>query len=215
MGYLPGMPPWLHSLLPHLPRYGFVLVFIAVFLNNIGIPLPGEAIFLGAGFILGRADLPLWQPMAAGTAACFIGGICAFWFGRRLKQGGLLKIRWLHLTRARVRWAKQFFRRRGARTVFISRFIAILPPAAVNVLAGMTHMPWKPFLLYNFTGSAASTVVYILLGYFFGKSWSRYEAALGPTVLYVILGATAVAILGVLCRHLLARWWKRLRGALR
>ena len=32
---------WLHSLLPHIPHYGYVLVFIVVFLNNIGAPLPG------------------------------------------------------------------------------------------------------------------------------------------------------------------------------
>jgi membrane protein DedA with SNARE-associated domain len=44
---------WLHSLLPHVPRYGFVLVFVAVFLNNVGIPLPGETIFLGAGWSIG------------------------------------------------------------------------------------------------------------------------------------------------------------------
>ena len=30
---------WLHSLLPHIPHYGYVLVFIVVFLNNLGAPL--------------------------------------------------------------------------------------------------------------------------------------------------------------------------------
>jgi hypothetical protein len=54
---------WLHSLLPHLPHYGYVLVFIVVFLNNIGVPLPGETILLGAGFILGKAAGSLWEPM--------------------------------------------------------------------------------------------------------------------------------------------------------
>ena len=27
---------WLHSLLPHIPHYGYVLVFIVAFLNNLG-----------------------------------------------------------------------------------------------------------------------------------------------------------------------------------
>jgi phosphatidylglycerol lysyltransferase len=69
-----------------------VLVFIVVFLNNIGVPLPGETILLGAGFVLGKAAGSLWQPMAAGTAACFLGGNCSFWLGRRLGHGGLGKI---------------------------------------------------------------------------------------------------------------------------
>jgi len=72
---------WLHSLLPHIPHYGYVLVFIVAFLNNLGVPLPGETILLGAGFALGKTGDSLWQPMAAGTTACFLGGICAFWAG--------------------------------------------------------------------------------------------------------------------------------------
>ena len=143
---------WLHFLLPHVPRYGFVLVFIAVFLNNIGIPLPGETIFLGAGFILGKTGGSLWQPMAAGTLACFLGGICSFWFGRRLGQGGLEKFHWLHLTPARLHWPQQYFNRHGAKAVFISRFIAIFPPAAINILAGMAKTPWRIYLFFNLTG---------------------------------------------------------------
>ncbi len=42
----------LRSLLPHMHHYGYALVFIVVFLNNVGFPLPGETILLGAGFIL-------------------------------------------------------------------------------------------------------------------------------------------------------------------
>jgi len=90
---------WLHSLLPHIPHYGFVLVFIIVFLNNIGVPMPGKTILIGVGVILGKAEGSLWQPMAAGTAACFLGGSCAFWLGRRLGHGGLGKIRWLPILR--------------------------------------------------------------------------------------------------------------------
>ena len=41
-----NMLHWLHSLWPHIPHYGYVLVFVVVFLNNIGFPLPGETILL-------------------------------------------------------------------------------------------------------------------------------------------------------------------------
>jgi membrane protein DedA with SNARE-associated domain len=194
---------WLHSLLPHIPRYGYVLVFIVVFLNNLGFPLPGETILLGAGFILGQAAGSLWEPTAAGTVASFLGGICAFWLGRRLGHEGLAKIHWLHLTPERLEWPERYFKHHGAKAVFIARFIAIFPPVAANVLAGMTKMSWRSFLLYNLTGSAAFTATYILIGYFFGKKWKLIEAWLGPTALYVILAGTALIVLGVMCRHAL------------
>jgi membrane protein DedA with SNARE-associated domain len=201
---------WLHSLLPHIPRYGYLLVFIVVFLNNLGFPLPGETILLGAGFILGQAAGSLWEPTAAGTVASFLGGICAFWLGRRLGHEGLAKIHWLHLTPERLEWPERYFKRHGAKAVFIARFIAIFPPVAANVLAGMTKMSWRSFLLYNLTGSAAFTATYILIGYFFGKKWKLIEAWLGPTALYVILAGLTLIVIGVMCRHSLSGLLTRL-----
>jgi membrane-associated protein len=198
---------WLHSLLPHIPHYGYVLVFIVAFLNNLGFPLPGETILLGAGFMLGKTADSVWQPMVAGTAACFLGGIGAFWLGRRLGHGSLEKIHWLHLTHERLKWPEQFFKRHGAKTVFIARFIFLFPPVVVNLLAGMSKMRWRIFLFYNLTGSAAYTTTYILIGYFFGKKWKLLEAWLGPTALYLIFAGIAIVVLGVLFRNSASRYW--------
>ena len=137
---------WLHSLLPHIPHYGYVLVFIVAFLNNLGLPLPGETVLFGAGFVSGKTADTLWQPVIAGMVACFLGGICAFWLGRRLGQGSLEKIHWLHLTPKRLKWPEQLFKRHGAKMVFIARFIFLFPPVVVNLLAGMSKMPWRIFL---------------------------------------------------------------------
>jgi membrane protein DedA with SNARE-associated domain len=197
---------WLHSLFPHIPHYGYVLVFIVVFLNNLGVPLPGETILLGAGFVLGKTADSLWQPVLAGTTACFAGGICAFWLGRRLGHGGLTKIHWLHLTSERMKWPEQFFKHHGAKTVFIARFIFLFPPVVANLLAGMSKMQWRTFLFYNLTGSAAYTTTYILIGYFFGKKWKQLEAWLGPTALYLIFAGIFLMVLGVVFRHSLTKF---------
>src|ERR1019366_4148675 len=204
-----NMLHWLHSLLPHIPHYGYVLVFVVVFLNNIGFPLPGETILLGAGFILGKAAGSLWEPMVAGTLACFLGGICAFWMGRRLGDSGLEKIRWLHLTPARLEWPERFFKRHGAKAVFIARFIALFPPVVANLLAGMSKMPWHIFLFYNLTGSVAYTISYILIGHFFGKRWHLLQAWLGPTVLYLIVAGVVIIVAGVTFRDSLSKFWVR------
>jgi membrane protein DedA with SNARE-associated domain len=200
----------LHSLLPHIPHYGYVLVFIVAFLNNLGVPLPGETILLGAGFVLGKTEDSIWEPLVAGTVACFLGGICAFWLGRRLGQGGLEKIRWLHLTPKRLKWPERFFKRHGAKTVFIARFIFLFPPVMANLLAGMSKMQWRTFLFYNLTGSAAYSTTYILIGYFFGKKWKLLEAWLGPTALYLILTVLVIVVLGVIFRHSLSGFLARL-----
>jgi membrane protein DedA with SNARE-associated domain len=45
---------WLDRLLPQLPHYGFALVFLVVFLSDIGFPFPGKVILFGAGLRLGK-----------------------------------------------------------------------------------------------------------------------------------------------------------------
>jgi membrane protein DedA with SNARE-associated domain len=200
---------WLHELLPHIPHYGYVLVFIVAFLNNLGVPLPGETILLGAGFVLGKTADSLWPPVVAGTAACFLGGIGAFSFGRRLGQGGLEKVRWLHLTPERLQWPEQFFERHGAKTVFIARFIFLFPPVVANLLAGMSKMPWRTFLFYNFTGSAAYSTTYTLIGYFFGKQWKQLAAWLGPVPLYLTIAAIIPIVLGLIFRRSFSAFWAR------
>jgi membrane protein DedA with SNARE-associated domain len=165
---------------------------------------------LGAGFALGKTADSLWQPMMAGTAACFLGGICAFLAGRRLGHSGLGKIHWLHLTPDRMKWPERLFKRHGDKTIFIARFIFLFPPVVVNLLAGMSKMPWRAFLFYNLTGSAAYAVSYILIGYFFGKKWKLLEAWLGPMALYLILAGIVLIALGVIFRHSVSAFSGRL-----
>ncbi len=199
------MPHWLDAFFGHLPHFGYALVFLVVFLNNLGLPLPGETVLFGAGFVSSRSADSLWEPMLAGTLACFFGGICAFLLGRRLGDSSLETIQWLHLTPARLDWPKRQLDRHGAKTILVGRFIALLPPAIVNVLAGMTDIRWRTFLSFNITGSAAYAVFYILIGYFLGNQWRIYAAWLGPEALYGIVAAMVLIVLAILFRRVLYR----------
>jgi hypothetical protein len=53
-------------------------------------------------------------------------------------------------------------------------------------------------------------LAYILIGYFFGKKWKLLEAWLGPTALYLILAGIALVVLGVVFRHSVSEFLKRL-----
>ena len=135
---------------------------------------------MGAGFVLGKKSDSLWPPTAAGTAAGFLGGACAFWLGRRLGPDGLAKIPWLHLFKERASRPERFFERHGAKTVFIARFIFLFPPVIVNLLAGMSKISWRTFLFYNLTGSAVYAGTYFLIGYYFAKSGNCSPPGWGP-----------------------------------
>ena len=109
-----------------------------------------------------------------------------------------------------MKWPERLFKRHGDKTVFIARFIFLFPPVVINLLAGMSTMPWRVFLFYNVTGSAAYATTYTLIGYFFGKKWKLIETWLGPTALYLILAGIALIVLGVIFRHFLSEFLARL-----
>ena len=109
-----------------------------MFLSNIGVQLPGKTFAFGIGIMLGKAAGSPWQPMVAAMTACFLGGICSFWLGRRLGHVGVAKTHWLHLTPERLKWPQQFFKQYGAKSVFIARFIPLLPPVATWGISGGT-----------------------------------------------------------------------------
>jgi membrane protein DedA with SNARE-associated domain len=198
---------WLNSSFPH---YKNVIVFVCTYLNSIGFPIPGEPVLFGAGFILGKQGIALWGSIAAGIAACFLGGESGFWLGRWLGHRRLEKIHWLHLTPQKFKRIEDYYKRFGAKTVFITRFIALLPPLIPSVLAGVAKMRWSVFLFYNLSGSVVYTVGYVLLGYSFGQQWSFLEAWLGPTAIILILQGIVLIVLAVIFRHYIYKLWVRI-----
>ena len=200
---------WLHSLLPHIPHYGYVLVFIVAFLNNLGFPLPGETILLGAGFVSGKTANSLWQPgWLERRPAFWAASVPSGWDGGWPGRSGKNPLASSHARTATV--AGAIFQTSRAKTVFIARFIFLFPPVVVNLLAGMSKMSWSAFLFHNLTGSAAYSTTYILIGYFFGKKWKQLEAWLGPMALYMIFAGIIMVVFAVIFRNSVSGYWARL-----
>jgi membrane protein DedA with SNARE-associated domain len=88
-------------------------------------------------------------------------------------------------------WGERFFARHGGKTVFLARWIFGLRIFGAWI-AGMVHMPWRTFFLWNAAGGITWAASVIGLGYFFGHSLHVIEKALGVGgVIAVVTAATA------------------------
>jgi membrane protein DedA with SNARE-associated domain len=179
---------------------GYLVVFIVVFLNNIGIPVPGDTILLGGGFLVGKGMLSLWAVVVIGTSACFLGSSGAYWFGLRFGRRFLKKIKWFRGNPGSVEKMDHFFEKYGPKVVFFARFVALLHPVT-GLLAGTWKTPLCPFIFYNLAGSAAYTLIYTSAGYFFGQKWEIFKSWIGPVAFYAFLIAAALLILFLFLRH--------------
>ena len=183
--------------------YGYWTVAIALLLENAGIPVPGETILLFASFLAySERELHLPIIILVATAACTIGDNLGYLIGRR--GGQRLLARYQHIFRIRdktIARGERLFARYGSLTIFFARFVFGMRIIA-GPLAGVLHMEWKRFVLFNFLGAAVWVTVITLVGYFFGSQWD----ALLRVMHRINLGiAAAVGVAALLL------WWRHRR----
>ena len=192
------MPEWLVDL---FARYGYLVVFVGVFLENTGLPVPGETVLLvGAALAkFGRLSL-LWVIVTA-IGAAILGDNMGFFIGRlggralAERHGGKVG-----LTRARLAQFDRFFDRHGAKTVFIARFVTGLRVFGA-VLAGASGLQWPKFLFYNATGAIVWSIAVGAAGYLLAYSWETLEWWVGRTGLIALLVIGGIAALAALRRR--------------
>ena len=186
------VPEWLLDL---FTRYGYTVVFVGVLLENAGLPVPGETVLLGGGAMAQFGRLSLTRVMATAMVAAVIGDNIGFLIGRKGGRGLAERHGWkLGLTAARLTQFDRFFRRYGAQTVFIARFVTGLRVFCA-VLAGASGLPWPTFLLYNVLGAVVWSIAIAFAGYSLAYSWDSLERWIGRSgVILLVLVAVGAGI---------------------
>ena len=175
-------------------------------LESSGVPLPGETALIAAAVFASRGNLNIAQVIAVAAAAAIVGDNIGYWIGR---TGGrrLLEL-WGPIRRfsePSIAWAEGFFDRHGGKTVFIARFVAVLRVTAAW-LAGISHMAWWRFFLWNAAGGICWAILVGLVAYYAGNAAAK---AIGHYGLYGAAGVVALVVLAVVGVHI---WRKRMLG---
>lgn len=183
------MPNWLVDL---FARYGYAVVFGGVFLENMGLPVPGETALLAGAALAHYGQLSLAWVIVTAIAGAILGDNLGFLIGRRGGRRIAERHGWrVGLTPARLAEFDRFFRQHGPKTVFAARFITGLRVVGA-LLAGGSGMKWPVFLFYNATGAVVWCTVIAFAGYSLAYSWATLERWIGRT------GLLALAVLVVL-----------------
>jgi membrane protein DedA with SNARE-associated domain len=188
-----------------LLQYGLFLLFGLVAIESAGIPLPGETALIAAAVLAQRGDLhhSLVTVIAVAAAAAIVGDNAGYWLGRKGGRALLTRTPIVRDYFERVLPpAERFFRRHGAKAVFIGRFVAILRVSAAW-LAGISRMPWWRFLLWNAAGGIAWAALVGVIAYEAGR------AAANAVGRYGLYGAIGIAIAVVLVLVGFKLWRRR------
>ena len=172
---------------------GLAGVTMLIMLSGV-IGLPGtELPMLFAGFNVFQHHLTLPGIIVAGVLGDTLGASIAYaigYYGRRelLERHGSK----LHASPARLAVAERWFERRGAVTIFFSRWIPVAR-AAFPYAAGVARMPFARLALLATLGSIPWIAGLAILGREVGRNWVNWRNHLE----YVDYLGLALLVLGI------------------
>ena len=170
---------------------GYLLPAI-IGLESMGVPSPGETALVAAAVLASQGKLQIWLVILIGVTSAIVGDNIGYWLGRRYGRSVfLVRGPFMHHRVHAIRYGDGFFKRHGAKAVFLGRWIALVR-FATAWLAGINRMPIKRFFFWNAFGGITWGVTYGLVGYYGGKAAAHVLAQAG----LVGLGVMVVMFVG-------------------
>ncbi|MGH9429997.1 MAG: DedA family protein [Terriglobia bacterium] len=166
----------LNFLLLFFRHYGIWAVIAFVFLENAGLPVPGETALLMAAFFAHRGAMRLSTAIVAAAAASILGSILSYHIGRwggkafveRHHRKMLISVSWFGKVRA-------LFLKYADAAVFFSRFVDGLR-VVFGLLAGAWQMPFRRFVFFSTAGAIVWSITIGSVGYWVGNTRRRLIA---------------------------------------
>jgi membrane protein DedA with SNARE-associated domain len=172
-----------HTIDGWLASYGYLVVFLLVLIESIGVPVPGETALVGAALYAGSTHkLEIWWIVGVAIAGAVLGDNIGFSIGRY--GGARLLLRHGHRIRlheGRLKIGIWLFRRHGGKVVFWGRFVSILRTWAA-FLAGAHRMEWPRFLVFNAAGGIVWATLYGVVYYEFGATLRKLSTTIDVTI---------------------------------
>jgi membrane protein DedA with SNARE-associated domain len=185
---------------------GYPAVFIFVTGECMGIPMPGETGLLIAAAAAGTGKMfnIYWVIIVAASGA-IIGDTCGYWIGRKGGRNVVLRLMGkFHVKTEHLEKAEKFFEHHGGKAVFFGRSVSYLR-VLTALLAGVSHMHYPRFLLFNALGGCAWALVFGLAAFYFGKNLS----VLKQYIHEMAIGTLIVAIIAAAIYFLMKKKWRR------
>lgn len=150
-----------------LMNHGLTVLFIWIFLEQFGLPIPAAPLLVAAGTLAGIGQLNFAAVFGLAVVASLLSDL--FWYQIGLRRGSKVLSLLCRISLdpdSCVRRTKEIFARYGARSLLAAKFIPGLTPV-IPPLAGIFHMRPLRFLLFDGLGAFFWVSVFTGLGYLF------------------------------------------------
>lgn len=162
----------LTGLLGYVQDYGYLAVFLMVFLQEIGVPnpVPNELILLFAGALTSIGGLSVWIMVLTAVAADVIGTtilFTAFYFFEHIILEKISK--WVPINE-KLNKIKAKIAKHDRWAIFLGRMMPYVR-GYVSAAAGILNMPYRVFIPMVAISAVIWSGGYVVLGHFLGRQW--------------------------------------------
>jgi membrane protein DedA with SNARE-associated domain len=179
--------------LEFLLRHGYGILFLVVFVEQLGLPLPAAPLMLAMGALAALGKFSFLTALLGVSVAAILGDALWYELGKRRGESVLTLLCRISLEPdSCVKTTKRVFGRTGALTVLVAKFVPGLSTAAPP-LAGM--MGWSPlrFFAADFAGSLLWGGTFLGAGFLFHTQLEYVAVAMARLGWWagVLLGGSA------------------------
>ena len=176
---------------------GLVLITLIILVENgvvFGFFLPGDYLLFLSGVFAGTKllDVPLTLLMGCIFGAAVVGSLIGYgtghFFGTRIQA----RPDSLFFKKKHIETTRKYFEKYGSRTLVIARFLPIVRTFA-PLLAGIVHMNFRYFMLYNIIGGAIWVFTLVGSGFYFGQKFPWIINYVHWVILF-FLGITTITV---------------------
>ena len=182
----------MHPLFNILLAHGYILLLCWVFIEQLGVPVPSIPLLLATGALSATGRLNLIVCVLLGMLASVLADIFWYELGRRKGVRIVQLLCKISLEPdSCVRRTEGIFERQGAKSLLIAKFVPGLN-AVATPLAGIFHMKFAKFLLFDALGALLWVSSFLVCGFLFSNQLeqiARSAATLGGWTLVLAVAA--------------------------
>ena len=155
-----------------IQNIGLVGIILMVFLESgvpIGFIFPGDSLLITAG-VLGAAGLLNIQLLIIGVFVAAVLGVNAgYYIGKKYGIKMFSNEQSRIFNPRNIKHAESFYESHGGKAIVLARFIPVVRTFA-PIVAGIAHMNYKKFMIFNIIGALIWAVGVTMLGYALGNT---------------------------------------------
>ena len=186
------------DLLTIVQTVGLIGLFLIIFAESglfFGFFFPGDSLLFSAGLVASNGLLNIWALVIGCIIAAILGDSVGYFTGKYMAIKLFSKDRGFIFKKKRLDDAEVFYKKHGAITIIIARFVPLIRTFA-PIAAGMGKMKYKMFVIYNILGGVFWVLLLALSGYFLGKNIQNPDKYILP----IVGGIAFLSILPILYR---------------